>query len=426
MGGGFGTGFLKGALFFFIGAAAVSLVAPLDPTDPGNKTQVDLSTPAGSGFNAERADTNPVLPDTDQSVVTEEITKPELAPESPAVPVADTTSAEQPDAQGGVEMPEVSADEDELAMVAPPEDDAPDATPPALGVPMPEIENPVTDIPVNRLPVIEPPTTEVEAPTAPVAEDTPTEGSTSEAETDSPEVIRITETAPEAGKAFMRNRVAFDNSEARPLMSIILVDAGEEGLDMEVLLTFTFPVTFALDPADSSTTARAKKLAQGGFEILALAPQADGKLEVAENPADINAALSGYFSKIPEAVGLIDATAAEIQKSAPLSDQVIEALASSGHGFLTYDIGLNSTDQKARRAGLPAGTVFRVLDSERESGTVIKRYLNRAVIEAGQNGHVIVLGHTYPETVTALFSWALSAKSATVALAPVSAAMLSR
>jgi polysaccharide deacetylase 2 family uncharacterized protein YibQ len=67
-----------------------------------------------------------------------------------------------------------------------------------------------------------------------------------------------------------------------------------------------------------------------------------------------------------------------------------------------------------------------VLDRERESGVVIKRYLDRAALKAGQVGRVVVIGHSYPETVTALFSWAMSDRPATVALAPVSAVLLAK
>ncbi|MFQ5439357.1 MAG: divergent polysaccharide deacetylase family protein, partial [Paracoccaceae bacterium] len=136
--------------------------------------------------------------------------------------------------------------------------------------------------------------------------------------------------------------------------------------------------------------------------------------------------LTRTLSALPEAIGLIDASAGGIQTDAKLADAVISTLRESGHALLTYDVGLNATDKKARREGVKSATVFRVLDRDRESGIVIKRYLDRAALEAGKTGRIIVIGHSYPETVTALFSWALSAKSRTVALAPASAAILAR
>lgn len=422
MSGGFGAGFLKGAIYSLVGLAVASVAIPLDPVDPGSKTQTDLSTPEGSGFNAGRTDTNPSLPETDQAVEpVDTAQQPDLELESPDAPIADTTPAEQPETainpEGDLISPET---ENDAALLLPDEEDAPPARIPALGVPMPEIENPVAEIPVNRLPSIETPTTDVEIPPA-VSEDGVPAGESEAGQggetTDLPR--------PEPGKALQNNRVAFQ-SEGKPLLSIILLDAGDEGLDRDVLLTFTFPVTFAIDPMAEGATAAAMKTKASGFEVLALAPSGAAKLEKAADPKDLEAALQDMLSRTPGAVGLIDDPTAALQSDRELATQVIEALRKTGHGLLTYDLGLNTTDQLARREGVVSGKVYRVLDQDRESGVVIKRYLDRAVLEAGKDGHVIVVGRSYPETITALFSWAVSAKSATVTMAPVSAALLSR
>lgn len=420
MSGGFGAGFVKGAIYSLIGMSVVSLAAPLPPLDPQTKTQTDLSTPEGSGFNAERTDTNPVLPETDQSVeAVDTVQKPEAGLESPSTPIADRTSAEQPetDLAGDTTLAPPKTDED-TALLLPSEDEAPPARIPALGVPMPEIENPVAEIPVNRLPTIEPPATEVETPP------NVTEEGVLDPEDDSP-TATIIDKPVISGRALQNNKVPFTPS-GKPLMSVILLDAGDEGLDRDVLLTFTFPVTFALDPLSEGATAASMKIKSAGFEVLAMAPATNGKLEKAENPGDFDLALQDLMTRLPSAVGLIDNPNAEIQQDRVLAEQVIEGLKKSGYGFLTYDIGLNSTNRLARNEGLASDIVFRILDQERESGAVIKRYLDRAVLEAGTTGHVIVLGRTYPETITALFSWAVSAKSATVSMAPVSAVLLDR
>ena len=427
MSGGFGAGFVKGALVSLLAAGAVSVALPLPSADPGKTSQVDLSTPAGSGFNAARKDTNPVLPDTDQSVVTEDVKKPEVVVTSPKAPAPDTSSPSVPTALGQVAPPPAApAVQDQVAMVTPPKVETKTTppvvkAPPALGVPMPEIDNPVAQIPAEA-PVVSA-TQTAEAATPPTLPNVGDANNAPAAETviSAPVINGVSEGST---AALMRNKVPFENPKGRPLMSIILIDAGEDGLDAELLSTFTFPVTFALDPDAKSATAMAKSYAAKGFEVLALAPSQAHKLSPAENAADVETALNGAFAALPEAVGLIDAPAAEIQSSKKLSNQVIMALGKTGHGLVTYDIGLNTVDKTARRSGLKSDVVYRVLDAERESGTVIKRYLDRAALEAGKVGQIIVLGRTYPETVTALFSWGLSAKAATVALAPVSASLL--
>jgi polysaccharide deacetylase 2 family uncharacterized protein YibQ len=54
---------------------------------------------------------------------------------------------------------------------------------------------------------------------------------------------------------------------------------------------------------------------------------------------------------------------------------------------------------------------------------VITRFLGRAEFAAAQEGAVIVAGRTRPDTVTALFSWALGDRNEGVAIAPVSAVL---
>lgn len=414
---GFSAGFIKGALVSALGAGLVSALVPLEPADPGNKTQVELSTPAGSGFNAGRDDSEPVLPKTDQTVVSGSVQQPGSEPtideSGQSAPIADTSSGTQPAASVDISMPSVSAGDDDVALLQTTQDITPAIPPAALGVPMPKIDNPVADIPVNRLPVIEPVVTEITAPQPTVvAEDTRP-------------VLPNDDRAVESS-ALLRNRVAFDNPGDKPIMSIILVDAGAESLDRSALVTITFPVTFAVG-LDSDNGARiAANYAENGFEIMALAPSGVQKLEAGETAGDLQALLGSMLTTMPKAIGLVDETGAELQQTAKLADQVIETLLASGHGLVTYDIGLNATDQKARRAGVKSGVVFRVLDANGENASVIKRYLNRAALEAGKDGHVILLAHTYPNTITALFSWALSPKSSTVVLAPLSAALLAR
>ncbi len=431
MSGGFGAGFFRGLLVSALAAGALSLASPLTPPDPGKTSQVDLTTPAGSGFNAARRDTNPVLPKTDQTVAKDNIPAPEIQPDSPRAPIADTAPTKQPSAQGNIApLPKAPAARPErLALSTPSGDSAPRRTgggaPAALGVPMPKIDNPVGRVPSEPVRTLDQaPTTKVTAPPT-LARDGSSSGQTQAGPNAAPAAAPGNASNPAANAAGIRqNAVPFHNPKAKPLFSIILIDAGKAGLDDEVLRTFTIPITFALDAADPATTARAKRFHAAGFEVLTLAPKAlTASTATAET---IDKTLTGALVRLPETVGLLDRPGAQLRQKATLEDQVIARLKTAGLGLLTYDIGVNGTDQKARHAGLASGTVYRILDSQRESGPVIKRYLNRAVLEAEQTGHVVVVGHTYPETVTALFSWAVGSRSSDVALAPVSAVLLAR
>ena len=71
-------------------------------------------------------------------------------------------------------------------------------------------------------------------------------------------------------------------------------------------------------------------------------------------------------------------------------------------------------------------TIYRNLDANDESTATIRRYLDRAAFKAAQDGRVLVLGRTRPETIAALLEWAVEGRAATVALGPVTAAMTSQ
>jgi polysaccharide deacetylase 2 family uncharacterized protein YibQ len=122
-------------------------------------------------------------------------------------------------------------------------------------------------------------------------------------------------------------------------------------------------------------------------------------------------------------VALLDSPDSRIQGDRPILDTVLAALSETGHGMLAFPRGLNAAEESARRLGLPAATAFRLLDDADQTAPVITRYLGRAAFAAQQEGQVVVVGRTRPDTVTALFSWALGSRSEAVQLAPVSAVL---
>ncbi|MEM8629774.1 MAG: divergent polysaccharide deacetylase family protein [Pseudomonadota bacterium] len=219
--------------------------------------------------------------------------------------------------------------------------------------------------------------------------------------------------------ALARNSAPFEDAEGRPLFSVVLIDVGGEGLARDSLTTFSFPVTFAIDPTRPDATEAAEAYRAAGHEVLILA---DGLPDNAQ-PSDVEVLLTGYIDLLPQAMGVVDTSDNGFQTKRDLVSQVVQIVGESGHGLLTYDRGLNSAQQIAAREGVPAALVFRELDADQENTGTIKRYLDRAAFRAAQEGQVVMVGRTYPETVTALFAWALEARSQTVKLAPLSAVM---
>jgi polysaccharide deacetylase 2 family uncharacterized protein YibQ len=226
--------------------------------------------------------------------------------------------------------------------------------------------------------------------------------------------------SPDAPNALRDNAVAFDLPAEGPLMAVVLIDDPDSPLDPALLTRFTFPVSFAIDPLRPDATARAAELRAAGFEVVILG---GGLIPAGAAPSDVETALAAARETLPQAVALMDTPDSRIQGDRPVLDATVGALAGSGHGLLAFPQGLNAAEQSARRAEVPAATIFRLLDDEDQRATVIARFLGRAGFAAGQDGAVVVVGRTRPDTVTALFSWALGARSEQVTLAPVSAVL---
>ena len=120
---------------------------------------------------------------------------------------------------------------------------------------------------------------------------------------------------------------------------------------------------------------------------------------------------------------MIDLASGGFQDNRPLATLVVPLIKAQGRGLITYDMGLNAADQVARREDVPSAAIFRQLDAEDEDVPVIRRYLDRAAFKAAQEGRVVVLGQTRPETIAALMEWTLEGRASSVTLAPATAVM---
>jgi polysaccharide deacetylase 2 family uncharacterized protein YibQ len=238
-----------------------------------------------------------------------------------------------------------------------------------------------------------------------------------------PDAVAALEDAPEPAppNALRDNAAPFEAPEGSALLAIVLIDEPDSALDPTVLNSVSFPVSFAIDPMRPDAAARAAALRELGREVVILGA---GTIPPGAAPSDVEVALAVARETMPQAVALMDDPASRIQADRPVLDATVAALADSGHGLIAFPRGLNAAEQSARRAEVPMATVFRLLDDQDQSAALITRGLGRAAVAAGQEGAVVVVGHTRPDTVTALVSWASSGRAEGVAIAPVSAVLL--
>ncbi|MBK1636874.1 divergent polysaccharide deacetylase family protein, partial [Rhodovulum adriaticum] len=221
---------------------------------------------------------------------------------------------------------------------------------------------------------------------------------------------------PEAG-ALARNARAVELRAGVPLMSVILIDAGEEGVARAALHELSVPVTFAVDPTLSDAGDIVRGYRDAGHEVVTLARG----LPPGATPSDLEETMTALLAATDGSVAVLDAATGGFQDDRALSAQMVSLADASGHGLLTYDRGLNGAARMAGQVGVPAATVFRLLDGARDNPFVIRRKLDRALFKARQDGHVIVVGHSYRDTVSAFYEWALEAAADEVQLVPVSA-----
>ncbi|MBB5514734.1 polysaccharide deacetylase 2 family uncharacterized protein YibQ [Rubricella aquisinus] len=213
----------------------------------------------------------------------------------------------------------------------------------------------------------------------------------------------------------------FADTGARPLLSMLLVDAGEDGLATSALAGFQFPVTFAVpvDLPDAEERARAYRAA--GFEVMAMVPRDERGDLSGLSAVEIEARLLAFLEAVPEAIGILDREGGDIPRDNGVTRAALATVAATGHILVTRrETGFNSVDALADVDGIPTATVTIVLPSG-AGGDVIRSELNRASVNARSVGGLVVLGRTDRETITSLFTWVLGAGTRTVDLAPVTA-----
>jgi uncharacterized protein len=216
--------------------------------------------------------------------------------------------------------------------------------------------------------------------------------------------------------AFARS---FTNDTDKPAFAIVLRDTGAVDVDREKLAALPFPISFVIDPAAPNAKEAAAIYRAAGQEVVMLATG----IPQGATAADLEQTFQANAAVLPEAVAVMDVGEGGFQDNRPLASLVVPVIGAQGRGVLTFDQGLNAADQVARRNGVPAAVIFRDLDADGEDATKIRRYLDRAAFKAAQEGRVVVVGSTRPDTIAALMEWTVEGRATSVILAPLTAVL---
>ncbi|MEP2531063.1 divergent polysaccharide deacetylase family protein [Shimia sp.] len=454
------SGIFWGGIVVVVVVSVASLLAPLPAT-------VTPQTSAVEGTEGSQASVADGALDgtsrTDDTV--DELAQPEVAEPSAseAPPLADTDSAprpetstpendlttpQNPDGGGAVvvesdspvlpnpqtETPDAPAAEDEPSIsVNPPQPEVPDVTEEGA-FPTPEPEPATEDMAEEKMAKVDP---EDLTPDAEAGESQADEGEESllkpagELEEKFPQhksdripSVGDEESAEQSAtetalpRPVVANAEQMDNPDGKPVMAIVLVDVGDENVDLNALASFPYPLSIAVSTLDPNVKEKAAEYRSKGFEVLAMID-----VPAAASASDVEVALDAHLSVVPEAVGVMEGLGDGLQGSKVVSDQVASVLAATGHGLVMFPNGLNTAQKLAAKEGVPSATVFRDFDSKGQSAVVMRRFLDQAAFKAGQAEGVVMVGRLREETVSALLLWGLQDRAGTVALAPVSAAL---
>lgn len=350
---------------------------------------------------------------------------PIVASAPPAEPALSEPAAPEPAAPATPteDVPDPMTPEPVVPAAPIPAPAAPDLAPEALldpqPLPTPEIpvdppvvaasEPAVTDMPAN-----EPAPADVLATPEPVVTSPPTLEPVAPAEMSAPPTPIETFAPP-----LEKFAADFVDTGIKPLFTIILRDTGAADVDRAALAALPIPVTFAIDPEFANATEAMSIYRAAGKEVVMLV----AGLPLRVTAQDLEQSFQIYDAILPETTAIMGPAIGGFQDNAVSAQLIVPVIAAQGRGMITFDRGLNSAAQVATREGLAQGQVFRQIDGNGESVPVIRRYLDRAVFKAVQDGSAIVMGETQPNTIEALAVWAIEGRASDVTVAPASAVL---
>ncbi|MEM9012239.1 MAG: divergent polysaccharide deacetylase family protein [Pseudomonadota bacterium] len=355
----------------------------------------------------------------DEATVTQSPVASEVAPVQAPAPAAEEVAMDVAGDLASDDRP-IEATPSEAPDVASTNDSAPETAPDANPLPV-TTRDPDTSAPaetVEEAPI----DLAASSETATASDQQPAPASASATPGSEEEALPPTPVAD--GPAWRAFAAGFTRESERPLLSIILIDVGEEGLPLDSLIGIdaaALPITFALRPGGEATARRAWALRDAGFEVVALIDSGKDAVAPGRSSEEIAADLSKFAADVPGAVGFLDAEEGALPSDNRLAETVLAALAPSGHLLVTHGGSglINNVSARAAAAGVPSATAVRMIDVRPEAGN-IKAQLDGALRSAITAGSAVVVGRTRPETVTTLYSWLLSSRGRSIEVAPIS------
>ena len=195
-----------------------------------------------------------------------------------------------------------------------------------------------------------------------------------------------------------------------PRIAIVIDDLGRSLDDLDTLGALGIPLTYAVLPFESKTSAVVAELARRGVEVLCHLPMeakgdADpgpGALELAMSEGELVAATERALAAVPVAVGVNNHMGSAIASNQNAITTVLEVVARHRLYFLDSRTSVDTLGfSTARQLGIRAGERQVFLDTEKDE-TFIEGQFDRLLTEARKRGSATAIAHPYAETLAVL------------------------
>jgi len=232
-----------------------------------------------------------------------------------------------------------------------------------------------------------------------------------------------------------RYAAAAPPADGRPMVAVVLDDVGLSQYRSDRIVALPRPVTLAVLPYGNNLQGLVARARAAGHEILVHMPMeptdaaADPgplALRSGQDAAELERRLRRNLDGFGGYVGINNHMGSLLTASPAAMDVVMRELDVRGLLFLdSLTTDRSVTRSAAAKYGVPSLTRDIFIDAVRDA-EFIRRQLSRLEQLARHNGHVIAIGHPYPETLRALEIWLPLLAEKGLAQVPVSAIAAAR
>ncbi|MEE8368365.1 MAG: divergent polysaccharide deacetylase family protein [Thermoanaerobaculia bacterium] len=215
---------------------------------------------------------------------------------------------------------------------------------------------------------------------------------------------------------------------AGAMIALVIDDLGRSLADLDRLSKLQIPLSYAVLPFESQTSAVVEELTRRQAEILCHLPMepgtgADpgrGALTLDMSRAEMRRAVQMALWAVPGARGVNNHMGSRMTEDPKATEVILEVLSREGLFYLDSRTSAKSQGYRiARRLGVPVAQRQVFLDDDLNPGSIRRQFAHLKEL-ARKNGRAIAIGHPHRETLAVLESEVRAALRSGYQFVPVS------